>query len=169
MGYLDPANCTVYDIETGDQFTMQFIPDTIADSKGSNWATYNIQGRSSPLRGYSAGPSRIIRFTANMFTDPTADGTPKSTGEIKHDVDLLLSLPYPDYSKGIAPPHKCLVNIGDIVTGFQCVCTNAEAEYLGAWPWEAGPGLPHGVRVTLEFAEVQDTPLGTLDRRGGAH
>jgi len=169
MGYLDPTRCNVYDIEAERQFTFQFIPETISDSKGSNWATYNIQGRSSPLRGYSSGPSRTIRFTAVMFVDPVADGTTKSLSQIKQDVDFLLSLPYPDYSGGLKPPHKCLVNIGDIVQGFQAVCTNAQADYIGSWPWEPGPGLPHGVRVSLEFAEVQDSPLDTLDRRGGKH
>lgn len=169
MGYLDPANCWVYDTIAEKKFTMQFIPDTVTDSKGSNWAQYAIQGRSSPLRGYSSGPARTIRFIAVMFTNPTANGTMKSTAEIKEDVDLLLALPYPDYSSGIKPPHKCLVTIGDIVTSFRCVCTDASAEYLGTWPWEEGPGLPHGVKVTLEFAETTDNPLGVLDRMAGRH
>jgi hypothetical protein len=167
MGYASISNCYIFDIEAEKLYTFQFMPDSISDSKGSNWNEYAILGRSSPLRGYHNGPSREISFTVTMFADPTADGLQKSIGDIKQDVDFLLSLPYPDYSKGIAPPHRCLVNIGDIVPCFTAVCKDAKAEYRGNWPWESGPGLPHGVLVSLVFLEVQDTPLDTMDRRGG--
>ncbi len=168
MGYASISNCFVTDIEAGKTYTFQFMPESIQDSKDSEWASYTILGRSSPLLGYQKGPPREIRFSVTMFADPTADGPRRSVADIKQDVDFLLSLPYPDYSKGIAPPHRCLVNIGDIVPCFLCICKSASAEYRGNWPWEDGPGLPHGVIVSLVFHEINDTPLDTMDRRGGA-
>lgn len=167
MAYSTLDNAFILDIEGGGKYTFQFLPESITDSKSSNWNEYVILGRSSPLRGYSYGPSRTVGFTVVMFADPTMDGPGLSPGEIKQKTDWLLSLPYPDYNGGIKPPHRCFINIGSNIqmTG---VCLSASAEYKRGKPWELGPGLTHGVEVSLQFAECVDIPLGVAERRGGA-
>lgn len=160
-------NAFIQDLVSDNTYTLQFLPDTITDNKGSGWGLYNIQGRSAPLRGYNTGPPRRIAFTVRMFAQPNQDDDSPTPADIKQYIDMLLALPYPDYSAGIAPPHKCLVSIGNniLMTG---VCVNAEAEYRRGDPWELGPGNTYGVYVRLEFEETNDTPLDYYDRLGGA-
>jgi len=167
MSYSTPDNAFILDTVIGDQFIFQFIPETIEDDKGSNWALYDILGRSSPLRGYKSGPSRTISFTVRMWASPTAaDG--RSPGKVKQDMDFLLALPYPDYSDSIAPPHLCIVHIGENIE-MQGVCTNAKLSINARDNvWDLGPGFSHGVNIAMRFEETLDDPLDVYDRMGGA-
>ena len=167
MSYSTLDNATIVDLIDGSRYTFQFLPESITDSKGANFGDYAILGRSAPLKGYQYGQSRTLEFTVRMFADPTADGPPKSTGQIKFEQDWLLSLPYPDYNGGIKPPHLCLVSIGDSLV-MQGGCTHASANYKSGTPWELGPGLTHGVEISLRFEECNDLPLGLANRRVGA-
>ena len=153
-------------MDGGGSLKLQFLPDSISDSKRANFADYPILGRSSPLRGYQMGPPRTVEFTAVFFAAPHQENATPSPAEIKTKVDWLMSLPYPDYSAGIMPPHRCFVQIGENISLIG-VCTNASAVYKKGVPWDLGPGYAHGVEVSLTFEEVRDVPVDVYDVRGG--
>ena len=166
MGHSTLDAAMIIDLEGGGMVKLQFIPESITDSKRAQFTDYDILGRSSPLKGYQFGPSRTLEFTAKFFASPEQDNPMPSPGLIKIQTDWLLSLPYPDYGGGIKPPHKCLVTIGANIQIIG-VCTAASAIYKQGTPWDLGPGFTHGVEVSLMFEEVKDTPLDVWDRRGG--
>ena len=166
MGYSTLDAAYIIDIDGGGSFKFQFIPASITDTKSNSPVYYSILGRSSPLSGYATGTPRSLSFTVVMFADPTADGPKLSTAEIKKRKDWLLSLPYPDYGGGLKPPHRCFINIGDDIK-FVGQCTTASAIYQGK-PWDLGPGLPHGVEVSLTFEECLNVPVDLNDRRSGS-
>ena len=167
MGYSTPSACFIIDIEGGGMCKFQFMPDEIVDSDSANYAEYPIAGRSAPLRGYIGGPPRTLEFTLKFFANPTADGAPKSPGEIKLDIDFLKSLTRPDYAGGLKPPHKCLIIIGAQVQMIG-TCDNVSVSIGHGVPWDLGPGLAHGASVSLRFAEAKDIPLDVYDVRGGS-
>lgn len=166
MSYSTLDNAIITDMDGGGSMKLQFMPDTITDSKRANFTDYVILGRSSPLKGYQNGPSRTIEFTAVFFASPHQENPSPTPGEIKTKVDWLMSLPYPDYSAGIMPPHRCFVQIGENVS-LIAVCTAASVTYRKGIPWDLGPGLVHGAEVSLSFEEVKDVPVDVYDVRGG--
>ena len=167
MGYSTLMTAMIIDIEGGGIFKFQLIPNTITDSKSASYTPYNILGRSSPLQGYQMSQPRKIDFQGvKLFASPTANGPPMPPPLIKQQVDFVLSLPYPDYAGGIKPPHKCLLIFGGNVQMIG-VCESASASYEAGTPWDLGPGLTHGVTLSMSFMEVKDVPIDTWTRRAG--
>lgn len=57
--------------EGGDAIAFQYWPETLQDSRGSEWAPKNISGGSHPIYQWTHGGERRLSFTA-MFTTDTA-------------------------------------------------------------------------------------------------
>lgn len=57
--------------EGGDAIAFQYWPETVQDSRGSEWSAKNIPGGSHPLYQWTHGGERTLSFTA-MFTTDTA-------------------------------------------------------------------------------------------------
>lgn len=57
--------------EGGDAIAFQYWPETIQDSRGSEWSPKTIPGGSHPIYQWTNGGERRISFTA-MFTTDTA-------------------------------------------------------------------------------------------------
>jgi len=68
-GERPPWNTTGRD--GGNAIAFQYWPETIQDSRGSEWAPKNIPGGSHPIYQWTHGGERRLSFTA-MFTTDTA-------------------------------------------------------------------------------------------------
>lgn len=166
MSYPSLTNACVIDHDGGGLKRFQCMPETISDSKGSTYGTYDILGRSSPLMGYQSGPARTVEFTAVFFAAPTQGNDSPTPADLEETKNWFLGLPYPDYSKGLMPPHRCTVFVGQSVK-LRGICSYASAVMQGTSPWDLGPGFVHHIAIALKFEECLDTPLGVTERRAG--
>lgn len=113
--------------------SFQYFPDTLSDSKVSNWQAKDIPGASLPLYQWTNSGERSLTFTATFTTDidPVASGATdavsvellktrlKTNGVERYNVDVrsavywLRSFMLPEYStdkNGLTtPPSKCIL------------------------------------------------------------
>ena len=59
--------------EAGNAIAFQYWPETIQDSRGSEWSPRNIPGGSHPLYQWTHGGERRLSFTAMFSTDTAVE------------------------------------------------------------------------------------------------
>ncbi len=100
----------IADIETGTIMRFQMMPE-VTDTKSVNWNFIEIIGRSHPILGYSSSAPRTLAFNLMFVAHPShEDGT--TAIQVRDNLRFLQSLAYPDYSGGVKPPHRVLINLG---------------------------------------------------------
>lgn len=67
--YVIPLKETTDERDGGGAFLLQYFPETITDSKQTNWVTKEIPGLSHPLYQWTAGGPRIISFISVFSRD----------------------------------------------------------------------------------------------------
>ena len=67
---------------SGDAIAFQYWPETIQDSRASEWAPKNIPGGSHPLYQWTHGGERRVSFTAIFSTDTAPDELALGQAEI---------------------------------------------------------------------------------------
>jgi hypothetical protein len=166
--------------EGADNIAFQYWPESLTDSRGSEWNPRTIPGGSHPIYQWTHGGERRISFVA-MFTTDTeppetalrrdnpyspAFDTPGALNLGTRDMDIRAAISwlrwftYPTYGQGedlrVFEPAKvllCLPNTGLAHTGedhITCVMTNCEVTYE-AWFTN---GFPRLAEVSIEVAEV---------------
>lgn len=79
--YLDPVDMAPGETapwntggsSSGNAISFQYWPESIQDSRGSEWSPRNIPGGSHPLYQWTHGGERRISFTAMFSTDTAPD------------------------------------------------------------------------------------------------
>jgi|LNFM01.1.fsa_nt_gb hypothetical protein len=183
----DFADAPTGDLATFDGFEtarntylgLQYWPESVQDSRGSEWNPRNIPGGSHPIYQWTHGGERRISFTA-MFTtdtappdetsgqdDPYADlsvlgGVQKGTRDmdIRAVINWLRYFTYPKYGTGADlrayEPPKCILVFPNTGLGYDgsdyivSVMTQCDVTYEAWFP----NGVPRLCEVSLEFAEV---------------
>lgn len=159
----------IRDLETGTTFYFHAMPDDgINVDKSVNWSANNIQGRSSPIQGYSDSNPTTISLNVPIFSS-IEQGDGRTVFNVKTACDFFLSLAYPDYQGIIKPPHKCMLVAGSPNQFFNwtVVCQSVGVSYLP--PWDVATGLSHRAIVRIVFMEVAEHhPWDYKDIRGAA-
>jgi len=170
--------------ESGNAIALQYWPETIQDSRASEWAPKNIPGGSHPLYQWTHGGERRLSFTAIFSTD-TAPGKTTIPGlgpddpyvaqalnplsgieKGVRDIDLravvswLRWFTYPYYDpesnwKAYEPP-KCLLVCPSMGLGYNGGDSVTTVMTQCDVTYEAcfEDGFPRLIEVALEFAEV---------------
>jgi hypothetical protein len=176
----DPTMGLAGNTDPVDTFiALQYWPESLQDSRGSEWNPRNIPGGSHPIYQWTHGGERRISFTA-MFTTDTAPSDeeagsqdPYENGSILtginkgvRDLDLRMAISwlryftYPKYGTGADlrayEPPKCVLVFPNTKLGYDgsdyivCVMTQCDVTYEAWFP----NGMPRLCEVSLEFAEV---------------
>lgn len=153
-------DCFIVDMVTQGRVKFQMMPDHISDSKAVNWNQIQIVGRSHPILAYDNSAARTFSFTLTFFANPSHED-PTTQGEIVSNIRFLLSLAYPDYSKGVNPPHKCVLKIGNMIN-WMVVAQDISVDYSPLWK----NGLPVYASVSCTFIEAWDDPINYGSVRG---
>lgn len=160
------------DTDIGDK-GLPFWPETIADTKGAEWASKPIPGGSHPLYQWIQGTERVISFTIILSRD-SQDVDPTQERDDVHNVDVaaaiawLRSMEYPRYEQGGGsvrpPPLVSLVFPGSEISGvigvheLLCIMTQCDVEYQKFF----NDGTPRHATVQVSFAEVVQDPTGIV-------
>jgi len=158
---------------------LQYWPESISDSRGSEWSPRNIPGGSHPIYQWTHGGERRISFTAVFSTDtappdetsgrddPYADisqlaGIRKGTRDmdIRAAINWLRYFTYPRYGTGADlrayEPPKCILVMPNMGMGHDgsdyivAVMSQCDVTYEACFP----NGVPRLCEVSLEFAET---------------
>lgn len=158
---------------------LQYWPESISDSRGSEWSPRNIPGGSHPIYQWTHGGERRISFTAVFSTDtappdetsgrddPYADisrlaGIRKGTRDmdIRAAVNWLRYFTYPRYGTGADlrayEPPKCILVMPNMGMGHDgsdyivAVMNQCDVTYEACFP----NGVPRLCEVSLEFSET---------------
>lgn len=158
---------------------LQYWPESISDSRGSEWSPRNIPGGSHPIYQWTHGGERRISFTAVFSTDtappdetsgrddPYADisrlaGIRKGTRDmdIRAAVNWLRYFTYPRYGTGADlrayEPPKCILVMPNMGMGHDgsdyivAVMSQCDVTYEACFP----NGVPRLCEVSLEFSET---------------
>ena len=148
----------IQDLDTGERFRFHafFEHDSgYSISKAANWVETGIIGRSSPIQGYQdSAPFRIT------LTIPLHASMEQYDARTPEDVDramrFFLSMPYPDYSGGIKPPHRYLLIMAGQLWPLEVIPIDVDVNPLG--PWDTGTGKCHRAVVRASFLEVDEIP-----------
>ncbi len=151
----------IIDLVTGTSFSFHAMPDSISRSKSASWQSIDIQSRSSPLQGYANSEPQTIRVMIPIFAS-IEQGDGRTPRDVKEACDFFLSLGYPDYQRGIKPPHKVKFIAGEQFS-LVGIVPNIDIEYPG--PWDPTTGLSHRARVTFTLLEVDDVPKDYMEVR----
>ena len=97
----------IAEVDSGDIIHFKLNPESIEDSKDTEFASMAIPGMSHPRYQFTGGGERTLSFTIYLH---------KATGEdVPTAIKLLRSWLYADYSEGklSEPPKKLLIVFGD--------------------------------------------------------
>lgn len=141
---------------------LPFWPETISDSKGSEWASKPIPGGSHPLYQWVQGTDRVISFSLVLLHE-SQDVDPLEDTEDIYNVDIpgaiawLRSMEYPLYEEGAgiakAPPTLILVFPGSHISGVEnlhelyVIMTQCDVEYQSFF----NDGTPRLATVQVSF------------------
>lgn len=148
----------------GGTIYFQMMPE-ITDSKSVNWNMVDVVGRSHPLLGYTSSSCRTFSFSLEFFAHASQrDNRPIS--QIKQEIDLLMSLTYPDYGSGsVLPPKKCILKLGNMVV-FPVVAQDISVTYHTLW--DKASGLPIHASVSCTFIEAHNNPISYTQIKSGS-
>ena len=94
--------------EGGNAIAFQYWPETIQDSRGSEWSPRNIPGGSHPIYQWTHGGERRISFTAMFTTDTAIDDATFEAIAIAQGIAARALTQFPDlndpYEKQAANP-----------------------------------------------------------------
>lgn len=154
----------IIDMEDGSYFEFHALPESgFGINKSANWNATQIPGRSSPIQGFGGSDPATISMSIPIVVSIEATDN-RSPQLVKQMCDWFRSMPYPDYRRGIAPPHRFNV----IMAGqfkLVCVAQSVDVQYVG--PFDVGSGLTHMATATVSFIEVDDTPKDLYEVRAG--
>lgn len=130
------------DLATNDRLEFQYNPDTITDSKGTDYATIKIPGMSHPRYQYVSGGARQINFRLGLFMR-----------DVQKKVSWLQSLQYPTHEKTMLKnaPHRVLLVVGDLYPGVECIVKQVKVNYFGLF--DPATLLPQQAEVDLALEE----------------
>lgn len=149
----------------GGSFEFHAMPDNgYSISKNVNWTPTEIPGRSSPIQGYQGSNPFSFSIRIPLFASIEA-GDGRSPDNVQESIHFLLSLAYPDYRRGIEPPHKCLIIMGPQFS-VEAVMQSVTVDVTGPWDVRTG-GLTIKAMVDTSWIEVYDEPKDTWEVRGG--
>ena len=97
----------IAEVDNGDIIHFKLNPESIEDSKDTEFASIDIPGMSHPRYQYTGGGERVLSFTIYLH---------KGAGEdVPTAIKLLRSWLYAEYSEGklSEPPKKLLIVFGD--------------------------------------------------------
>jgi hypothetical protein len=161
---------------------FQYWPETVQDTRPSEWTPRQIPGGSHPIYQWTSGGERAISFTAIFTTDtdpgeeninlPNAyiDKTQGSIGrrdlDIRSAISWLRYFTYPRYPSGedlrAQEPPKCQLHLPNSQIGYDgesyvlCVMTQCDVTYEAFFP----NGFPRIAEVALSFSEVVQSRSG---------
>lgn len=159
--------CQLIDTETNEALTFQMMPDGISDSKSVNWNNIEIIGRSHPVLGFASSGARTISLPLTFFAlngggiGPHRTEDQTSIDTVSKNLKFLLSLAYPDYSKGVMPPHRCVLVLGEQVNMI-CVVADVNITYRSLWK----DGKPVYAEASVTLIEADPYPITYSKIRG---
>lgn len=157
----EPTQGYLIDIETGEQFTFSFNPESIDDNKNVSYAVIKIAGRSNPFIQWSSSDERNIQFALKIYR--LTDDNQEVTNKIK----WLESLQYPEYDDEgylISAPHRVLFIFGNRYTGDQkWVVESAKISFSNLWTKDLSPLF---ATVTISLIEWNEENINYSDIRG---
>jgi hypothetical protein len=144
--------------DTEGLITVPFdtMPSTITDSKQALWQDTAIIARSAPLKTYQFSGARTITFSLDFFISLEANDLKDEKLdliEMKHKLDTLRGLVYPNNSPTMRRPRKCLFRMGEAF-GMIAFCKSVSVIYRGDSPWNLNPMLAHHATVNLVLEET---------------
>lgn len=159
---------------------LQYWPETLEDSRASEWSSRQVPGGSHPIYQWASGGERTISFSAVFTTDHAPDdlnvrnedpytnklgvegpGTRRGT----RDIDIRAAIawlryftyPYYDPSSGFShEPPKVILVLPNTRIGYDgsdyviAVMTQCDVTYEAWFP----NGFPRIAEVQLQFSEV---------------
>jgi len=169
-------------------FFFQFFPESVSDSKGSNWVPLTIPGASHPLYQWTSGGERTISFTGVFATDTNSPdlrekqllrnsmvsatrflygSEGKYSRNIAAAIGALRWYLYPDYDndgKLSAPARAYLTLENSGIAGnwgdtLLVVMEACDAEIRAFFP----DGTPRLASMAMRFKEVIQYPEGGID------
>lgn len=154
----------------GARITIPFdtMPATIADSKQAVWQDTAVIARSAPLKTYQFSGARTITFSLDFFISIEANDLKETETqeliEMKHRLNTLRGLTYPNNSPTMRRPRKCILRIGEAFA-MMAFCKSVSVIYKGDSPWNLNPMLAHHATVNLVLEETGETIYNFSDVR----
>jgi hypothetical protein len=139
-------------------FRFQMMPNSIQESKSSNWSQTAIVGRSSPIYFYSGGSSRQYTLNLEFIVTPQSGDRKPTLTDINEYSRQLRALCYPQEGGGgnfalLAPP-VVILSLGWFET--RCVVQAVNLDFN--MPWDAEDNTPHYLKAVITLEEVVLNP-----------
>ena len=137
--------------ELGFAHVTSILENAYSISKSADFRFTNILGRSSPIVTYTGSDSMKFTCTLPVF---------KLSGQDQSVANLFqsyLALTFPQ-QPGIQPPSLCTLSVGNILQGWQCVCTSVTVQPTNR-VWDAnGEPLSGSIQVAFAGVEINNVP-----------
>lgn len=124
---------------------FKFLPETLEESYSANFDNTELQGRSSPVMGYSSGGPRNLSISVTVHDDYVGGGD-----DIVDLANKFKSLAFPEYKNGKVEAPYVYIRFGSMLS-MKAVCTDVSIS------WEKPYGETQNNRVAYRKAEISLT------------
>lgn len=135
---------------------LEIPPESVEDTYSANFDSKSLQGRSSPVFGYSNGGPREVSFSITVREDYV-----EGEEDIIDVINKFKSIEYPEYTNDEVVPPKVYVKIGDFIN-FTGICNNVGVT------WERPYGRTSRDRTSFLQAEVSLSFNEVIEQGGDA-